>query len=53
MRQHISYFKRACYSVRREILYDVLMECGVVMKLVRLIKLYLNEQEEQMNDLSS
>jgi hypothetical protein len=44
-------FKRAYDSVRREILYD-LMECGIVMKLVRLIKLYLNEQEEQMNDSS-
>jgi hypothetical protein len=36
-------FKKACYSVRREVLYNILIEFGVPMKLVRLIKMCLNE----------
>jgi hypothetical protein len=33
-------FKKACDSVRREVLYNVLIEFGIPMKLVRLIKTY-------------
>jgi hypothetical protein len=36
-------FKNAYDSVRREVLYDILIEFGVHMKLVRLIKMCLNE----------
>jgi hypothetical protein len=36
-------FKKACDSVRREVLYDILMEFGVPKKLVRLIKMCLTE----------
>ena len=36
-------FKRACGSVRREVLYNILNECGIPMKLVKLIKMRLNE----------
>jgi hypothetical protein len=36
-------FKNAYYSVRREVLYTVLIEFGVSMKLLRLIKECLNE----------
>jgi hypothetical protein len=36
-------FKKAYDSVRREVLYHILIEFGVPMKLVRLIKMYLNE----------
>jgi hypothetical protein len=35
--------KKACDSVRREVLYNILIEFGVSMKLVRLIKMYLSE----------
>jgi hypothetical protein len=30
-------------SLRREVLYDILIEFGVTMKLVRLFKIFLNE----------
>jgi hypothetical protein len=46
MRQYISYsqeFKEAYHSVRREVLYNILIEFGIPMKLVRLIKMYFNE----------
>jgi hypothetical protein len=36
-------FKKACDSVRREVLYNILIEFGISMKLVRLIKMCLNE----------
>jgi hypothetical protein len=36
-------FKKAYDSVRREVLYIILTELGVLMKLVRLIKMCLNE----------
>ena len=36
-------FKMACDSVRREVLYNILIEHGIPMKLLRLIKMCLNE----------
>jgi len=36
-------FKRAYDSVRREVLYNILIECGIPIKLVRLIKMCLTE----------
>jgi hypothetical protein len=36
-------FKKAYDSVRKEVLYNILIEFGVPMKLVRLIKMSLNE----------
>ena len=37
------YFKKAYNSVRREVLYKVLIEFGIPRKLVRLIKMSLTE----------
>jgi hypothetical protein len=36
-------FKQTYDSVWKEVLYNILIECGVPMKLVRLIKMCLNE----------
>jgi hypothetical protein len=36
-------FKKSYDSVMWEVLYNILMECGVPMELVRLIKMCLNE----------
>jgi len=36
-------FKKACDSVRKEVLYNILTEFGIRMKLVRLIKMCLTE----------
>jgi len=36
-------FKKACISVRREVLYNILIEFGIPMQLVRLIKMCLNK----------
>ena len=36
-------FKKAYDSVRREFVYNILIECGIPMKLVRLIKICLTE----------
>jgi hypothetical protein len=36
-------FKKAYDSVRREALYNILIEFGICLKLVRLIKMYINK----------
>ena len=36
-------FKKVYDSVRREVLYNILIECGIPMKLVRIIKMCMNE----------
>jgi hypothetical protein len=36
-------FKKAYDSVRREVLYNIAIEFGIPMKLIRLIKMCLNE----------
>ena len=36
-------FKKAYDSVRRKVLYNILIEFGIPMQLVRLIKMFLNE----------
>ena len=41
--QLLAEFKKVNDSVRREDLYNILIEFGIIMKLVRLIKMRLNE----------
>jgi hypothetical protein len=41
-------FKKTCDSVRREVLYSVLIEFGVTRKLIRLVKMCLNETHSTM-----
>jgi hypothetical protein len=41
--QLLTDLKKACDSVRREVLYNVLIEFGIPRKLVGLIKMCLNE----------
>jgi len=41
--QQLIDFKKAYDSVRRKLLYNILIECGTPVKLVRLIKMCLNE----------
>jgi hypothetical protein len=43
MHQIFIEFKNACDSVRKEVLYNILIEFGVPMKQVRLIKMCLTE----------
>jgi hypothetical protein len=45
MKQHITFldFKRAYDSLGKDVLYNILIEFGVPMKLVQLIKMCLNE----------
>ena len=57
MRQLIIEFKKVQISVTREGLYNIVIEFGTTMKLVRLIKMYLNETnsrvwvEKQLSEL--
>jgi len=41
-------FKKAYHPVRREVLYKILIECGIPMKLVRLINMCLNETSNRV-----
>jgi len=46
-------FKQANDSVRREVLYNILFEHGTAMKLVRLIKLCLNETYSRVREINN
>jgi hypothetical protein len=42
------YFRKDYDSVRREVLYNIPIECGISRKLVGLIKMYLNETNSKV-----
>jgi hypothetical protein len=44
-------FKIAYDSFKREALYSILLECGIPKKLVRLIKICLNETYSKMRQI--
>jgi len=46
--QLFTHFKKAYDSVRREVLYNILVEFGITMKQVRLIQMYLNETDSRV-----
>jgi hypothetical protein len=46
-------FKKAYDSVRREVLCNILTECGVPMKLVRLIKMCLNKMYSKVRKIKT
>jgi len=41
-------FKKAYDSVRREVLYNILIQCSIPMKLARLIKMILTEMYSRL-----
>jgi hypothetical protein len=47
--QLLTDFKEAYDSVKREVLYNILLEFGIPKKLVRLIKMCLNETYNQVH----
>jgi hypothetical protein len=47
--QNTKRFKKAHDSIRREVLYNILIKFGVPMKLVRLIKMCLNEMYSKVH----
>jgi hypothetical protein len=51
MHQLFVNFKKAYDSVRREVLYNILIEFGVPLKLVRLIKMCLNKTYSKVHYL--
>ena len=48
MHQLFINFKKTCDSVSREVLHNILIEFGVPTKLVRLIKICLNETSSRV-----
>jgi hypothetical protein len=45
-------FRKACDSVKREVLYNILLEFGIPKKLVRLIKMCLNETYSKVHGMA-
>ena len=50
MHQIFTDFKKAYDSVRREVLYNILIECGIPMILVRLTEMCLNETYSRVQE---